>query len=141
LLDQDTTGGNPQREYLRMVRDSGESLLAIVDDILDFSKIEAGRMRLELADFSLRDVDGNTMKSLSIRAHNKRLELACHVALDVPDDLVGDPHRIRQILFNLVGNAIKFTEQGEVLLDVSLEDSTPEEVLLHFVVHDTGIGV
>ena len=140
LLDHDI--GSTQREYLRMVRDAGESLLAIVDDILDFSKIEAGKLRLEQIGFSLRDVVGNTMKSLALRAHHKRLELACHIALDVPDELVGDPHRLRQILFNLVGNAIKFTEKGEVLLDVSIaEGSQANSVRLHFVVHDTGIGV
>src|SRR5690348_2863103 len=115
--------GATQREYLRMVRDAGESLLAIVEDILDFSKIEAGKLRPEKIDFSLRDAVGNTMKSLALRAHHKRLELACHIGLDVPDNLCGDPLRLRQVLFNLVGNAIKFTEHGEVLLDISLEDS------------------
>lgn len=139
LLDHDI--GSTQREYLRMVRDAGESLLAIVDDILDFSKIEAGKLRLEQTDFSLRDVVGNTMKSLALRAHHKQLELACHIALDVPDELKGDPHRLRQILFNLVGNAVKFTEQGEVLLDVCVDESAADAVRLHFVVHDTGIGV
>ena len=139
LLDDEPT--STQREYLRMVRDSGESLLALVDDILDFSKIEAGRLRLEQVPFSLRDLAGGTMKSLAVRAHNKHLELACRVALDVPDEIVGDPHRVRQVLFNLVGNAIKFTQQGEVLLDVSAEETTAEAVTLHFIVHDTGIGV
>ena len=139
LLDHET--GVTQREYLRMVRDAGESLLAVVEDILDYSKIEAGKLLLEQINFSLRDEVGNTMKSLALRAHHKRLELACHIGLDVPDDLEGDPHRLRQVLFNLVGNALKFTERGEVLLDVTLERQTDDEIELHFVVRDTGIGV
>ncbi|MFO0918023.1 MAG: response regulator [Planctomycetaceae bacterium] len=130
-----------EREYLRMVRESGEALLAIVDDVLDFSKIEAGKLRLEQTGFSLRDLVGNTMKSLALRAHRKQLELACHIARDVPDALMGDPHRLRQVLFNLAGNAVKFTEHGEIVLEVTLEDSTADGVQLHFVVRDTGIGI
>lgn len=137
----DTEQRDAEREYLRMVRESGEALLAIVDDVLDFSKIEAGKLRLEQTTFSLREVVGNTMKSLALRAHRKQLELACHIAREVPDALLGDPHRLRQILFNLAGNAIKFTEHGEIVLEVTLDESAADVVQLHFVIHDTGIGI
>ena len=92
------------------------SLLTLINDILDLSKIEAGKLDLEAIDFSLHESLGNTMKALALRAHKKRLELACHIAPDVPEALVGDPGRLRQVVVNLVGNAIKFTESGEVVV-------------------------
>ena len=116
----DTSLSSEQQEYMRMVHQSAESLLAVIDDILDFSKIEAGRLDLDREVFELRESLGDTMKTLAVRAHNKHLELACHVALDVPERLEGDIGRLRQIVVNLVGNAIKFTDQGEVVLDVSM---------------------
>lgn len=139
LLDTDL---NPtQREYMTMVQESGESLLAVINDILDFSKIEAGRFDLDQAAFHLRENLGDTMKSLAVRAHHKRLELAFHLAPEVPDTIVGDRYRLRQIIVNLVGNAIKFTDEGEVVVDVNVESQSERDVLLHFVVRDTGIGI
>ena len=107
-----------QRRYLELVKSSADSLLMIVNDILDFSKIEAGKLELDAIPFSLRDRLGDAMKTLALRAHRKGLELACRYADRVPDSLVGDPGRLGQIIINLVGNAIKFTEQGEVVLSV-----------------------
>jgi len=130
-----------QREYLQMVLDASDALLGVINDILDFSKIEAGKLELSPVPFRLRDSLGDTMKSLAFRAHTQDLELACRFAPDVPDTLVGDPGRLRQIIVNLVGNAIKFTDAGEVVLDVSLEDEREEEVVLKFTVSDTGIGI
>lgn len=133
-----------QREYLRIVQESGESLLAVINDILDFSKIEAGRLSLEETSFDLREMVGDTMKSLAVRAHKKHLELACHVAPAIPQLVIGDPTRLRQVILNLVGNAIKFTEAGEVVLDISLslKPAQSEDLLrLHFEVRDTGIGI
>ncbi len=140
-LVRDTELTATQREYLGMVQESGESLLAVINDILDFSKIEAGKMSLEEVPFNLREVLGDTMKSLALRAHRKRLELACHVAPDVPFAVAGDPHRLRQIVVNLVGNAIKFTEVGEVVLDVAVQELSEDGLVLHFRVQDTGIGI
>jgi len=138
-LDTDLTA--EQHEYLMMVRESADSLLTVINDILDFSKIEVGKLALDLIDFRLRDSLGSTMKALALRAHQKGLELAFRVPPEVPDELVGDPTRLRQILLNLVGNAIKFTEQGEVILRVELESQSDEEARLHFAVTDTGIGI
>lgn len=140
-LVRDSELNASQREYLGMVQESGESLLSVINDILDFSKIEAGKLNLESISFNLRELLGDTMKSLALRAHRKKLELACHVAPIVPTAVDGDPHRLRQIVVNLVGNAIKFTEQGEVILDVDLEEVTDQELTLHFRVTDTGIGI
>jgi len=147
-LALDTELTPEQREYLEMVKASADSLLRVINDILDFSKIEAGKLELDSIDFRLRDSLGDTMKTLAVRAHKKGLELACHIPPDVPDALVGDPGRLRQIVVNLVGNAIKFTEQGEVVLHVEVErpdghspTKTDEEVCLHFTVKDTGIGI
>ncbi|MEK6260231.1 MAG: response regulator [Planctomycetota bacterium] len=140
-LVRDTELTVTQREYLGMVQESGESLLAVINDILDFSKIEAGKLSLEEVPFNLREVLGDTMKSLALRAHRKRLELACHVAPDVPFAVEGDPHRLRQIVINLVGNAIKFTEAGEVVLDVAVQQQVDGNLMLHFRVQDTGIGI
>ena len=140
-LVRDTDLNPTQREYLAMVQESGESLLGVINDILDFSKIEAGKLSLERVSFNLREMLGDTMKSLALRAHRKRLELACHVAHGVPAAVEGDPHRLRQIVVNLVGNAIKFTERGEVVLDVEVESTSGDELILHFRVTDTGIGI
>jgi signal transduction histidine kinase/DNA-binding response OmpR family regulator/ligand-binding sensor domain-containing protein len=114
----DTKLTSEQRDYLEMVKTSADSLLVIINDILDFSKIEAGKLDLEFINFNLRDSLGDTMRTLAIRAHQKGLELAYHVLPEVPDALVGDPGRVRQIIVNLVGNAIKFTERGEVVVEV-----------------------
>ena len=130
-----------QHEYLAMVKTSGETLLTVINDILDFSKIEAGRLDLNPIDFDLRDALGDTLKTLSLRAHQRALELALHVASDVPYKVKGDPTRLRQIIVNLVSNAIKFTEQGEVVLHVSLESEGKGELRLLFRVADTGIGI
>ena len=130
-----------QREYLTLVKTSGETLLTVINDILDFSKIEAGRLDLSPIDFELRDSLGDTLKTLSLRAHEKGLELALHVAHDVPYRVEGDPTRLRQIVVNLVGNAIKFTDHGEVVLHVRMESQTEEELFLHFTVTDTGAGI
>ena len=139
LLDGELTP--TQREYLAMVKDSGESLLSVINDILDFSKIEAGRFDLDHASFDLRESLGDTVKSLALRAHRKHLELACHVRPDVPEFVVGDRYRLRQIIVNLVGNAIKFTDVGEVVVDVSCDSRTDDTIVLHLVVRDTGIGI
>jgi len=130
-----------QREFLRTARDSGEALLSVVNDILDFSKIEAGKLTLDCSPFDLRESLGDTMRSFAIRAHQQRLELACFIHPEVPRIVVGDYNRLRQIIVNLVGNAIKFTETGEVSLEVTLESRSEKDVGLHFVVADTGIGV
>lgn len=137
----DTNLDAVQRDYLEVVREAGNSLLLLINDILDFSKIEAGRLELESVPFGLRERLGDVMKSVALRAHSKGLELACHIQPDIPDALVSDPNRLGQIIVNLVGNATKFTEQGEIILDVSVERKTDREVLLHFVVSDTGIGI
>ncbi len=130
-----------QHEYLSMVRDASDSLLEIINDILDFSKIEAGRLELSRAPFRLREGLGDTLKTLAVRAADKELELASRIAPDVPERLIGDLGRLRQIVINLVGNAVKFTEKGEVVLEVELQDRSGDQVTLHFVVHDTGIGI
>jgi signal transduction histidine kinase/DNA-binding response OmpR family regulator len=140
-LTLDTELTREQREYLTIVKTSADSLLSLLNDILDFSKIEAGKLELESIDFSLRDSLDNTMKALSIRAQQKGLELAYNISPDVPDTLVGDPTRLRQLIVNLVGNAIKFTPEGEVVVRVERVEETDKDALLHFSVHDTGIGI
>jgi PAS domain S-box-containing protein len=140
-LALDTELTDEQREYLHMVKASADSLLGVINDILDFSKIEAGKLDLDVVPFPLRDTLGDTMKTLALRAHKKDLELACHVLPDVPDTLLGDPGRLRQIVVNLVGNAIKFTESGEVVIRVEKSSRSNGEVALHFSVRDTGIGI
>ena len=133
---------NPdQFEYLNTVKSSAETLLTIINDILDFSKIEAGKLSLDPIEFNLRRHLGQTMKALAIRAHQKGLELACSIPPDVPEFVIGDPTRIRQILVNLVGNAIKFTSQGEIVLGVKQESLDVGGAVLHFSVSDTGIGI
>jgi PAS domain S-box-containing protein len=139
LLDSELPG--QQREYLRMVQDSAEALLAIINDILDFSKIEAGKLELEETPFELRERLGDAMKSLAVRAHGKGLELLCRFAPETPEFLVGDHNRLRQIVVNLVGNAIKFTQQGEIAVDVEVLAQEAENVELRFSVRDTGIGI
>ena len=139
LLDTQLT--QSQREYLRMVYESGELLLTLLNDILDFSKIEAGRLELDCAPFEIRESLGNTLKSLALRAHNKGLELAISIEHDVPKVLVGDVVRLRQIVVNLVGNAIKFTAVGEVVLNVRCESRIQDQSTLVFSVSDTGIGI
>ena len=130
-----------QREYLNMAKVSADSLLSLINDILDFSKIEAGKLEIDAMEFHLGDSLGDTMKTLSLRAHQKGLELAYDLQPDVPDGLVGDPGRLRQIIVNLVGNAIKFTEHGEVIVYVDVESRTTEDIQLHFTITDTGIGI
>ncbi len=130
-----------QRHYVGVARDSAETLLSLLNDILDFSKIEAGRMELEQVPFVLGDVVVDSTRMLAARAAEKDLELACRVATDVPHEIVGDPSRLRQIVVNLVGNAIKFTERGEVFVSVWLESSAQRQADLHFAVQDTGIGI
>jgi two-component system sensor histidine kinase/response regulator len=130
-----------QRDYIRTARESAEALLIIIDDILDVSKIEAGRLTLDRTPFQLRDTVEDAVKLLAPRATEKGLELACHVSPDVPETAVGDPGRLRQVIVNLVGNAVKFTHAGEVMVDVSVERLTADEVTLRFSVTDTGIGI
>lgn len=140
-LALETNLSSEQREYLTTVKASSDALLTLLNDILDFSKIEAGKLEIDPVDFELRNGIGDTLNTLAVRAHNKGLELAYRVANDVPDALIGDLHRLRQIIINLVGNSIKFTDQGEVVLTVEINEQTDEEVLLHFAVTDTGIGI
>ena len=138
-LDSDLT--REQREHLSMVKTSADSLLHLINDILDFSKIEAGMLELDPTPFALRGSIGATAQLLGLRAHEKGLELICQIDPKVPDGLIGDAQRLRQILTNLVGNAIKFTERGEVTLRVEVEDERAGTVCLHFSVRDTGIGI
>ena len=140
-LALDTELSPEQREYLKTVLSSAEALLMLINDILDFSKIEAGKLDLDSIDFKLRDVLGDATHTLALRAHKKQLELACHVVPDVPDHLIGDPGRLRQVVVNLIGNAIKFTEEGEVVLRVELDSKSDDSALLHLSVSDTGIGI
>ena len=137
----DTQLSPEQTEYLNMVTSSADSLLQVINDILDFSKIEAGKLDLDPVHFKLRDTLNVTLKPMSLRAEQKGLELACHVHPDVPEDLYGDPLRLRQVLLNLVGNALKFTEKGEVVVEVSVASGPGQEVSLHFSVRDTGVGI
>lgn len=139
VLDTDLT--KEQRDNLGLVRLSAESLLTVLNDILDFSKIEAGKLEFESIPFDLRESLGEAMQTLSFRAHQKGLELIYEVEPDVPESLISDPGRIRQILINLVGNAIKFTERGEILVSVIQESDQEKNVRLRFSVADTGIGI
>jgi PAS domain S-box-containing protein len=146
-LTLDTNLTHEQRDYLGMIKSSADALLIVINDILDFSKIEAGKLSLDKVDFDLRETVEETMKTLALRAHQKNLELACHFSPGVPEALIGDPARLRQVLINLVGNAIKFTHAGEVVVEVSLLEgaarpsTTPPTTELHFAVRDTGIGI
>jgi light-regulated signal transduction histidine kinase (bacteriophytochrome)/CheY-like chemotaxis protein len=138
-LETDLT--REQSEFLGMVKSSAESLLSLINDILDFSKIEAGKLDFEAIDFMLRDTLDDTIKVLGLRAQEKGIELACDILPDVPDGLVGDPTRLRQIVMNLVGNALKFTDAGEVVVKVEVEEEKDDDAILHFAVRDTGIGI
>jgi signal transduction histidine kinase/DNA-binding response OmpR family regulator len=130
-----------QRGYLMMLKSSGNSLLGVINDILDFSKIESGKLELDPVEFHLRDVVGEALRGFALLADEKGLELAYCVDPEVPDRVLGDSGRLRQVLLNLVGNAIKFTPQGEVIVRVALDDSADRELSLHFAVADTGIGI
>jgi two-component system sensor histidine kinase/response regulator len=140
-LALDTELDPSQREYLNAVKYSADSLLTVINDILDFSKIEVGKLSLDPIEFNLRDHLGQAMKILAARAHEKGLELACFVPPELPDFVLGDPVRLRQVILNLIGNAIKFTEKGEVVLRVELESQDSAGMSLHFAVSDTGIGI
>jgi PAS domain S-box-containing protein len=130
-----------QREYLTTIKDSADALLALINDLLDFSKIEARKFELDKRDFNLRDTLEDTVRLLAPRAHQKDLELGCHIQVDLPDRVFGDPIRLRQIVINLVGNAIKFTDKGEVMLYVERKSQSESSLDLHFFVSDTGIGI
>ncbi len=130
-----------QGEYLLLIDQSADSLLVLLNDILDFSKIEAGKLELESIPFQLRETMGDTLQALEIRAADKGLELAGHIPAEISENLIGDPGRLRQIVVNLVGNAIKFTETGEVVMDIEVESETDETVRLHCWVTDTGEGI
>src|SRR5690348_910340 len=142
-LALDTPLNHEQREYLQLVRSSADSLLRIINDVLDFSKIEAGRLDLDQTDIELPELVNQTLKALAVRAHKKGLELSSRIAPEVPQMLSGDPDRVRQILVNLVGNAIKFTQKGGVVVDVGLDTNGLEAdpYRLHLIVRDTGIGI
>ena len=129
-----------QREYLELLKGSGESLLRVINDILDFSKIESGKLQLDVREFNLEDCIDETMKPLAVLAHQKGLELGYHIEGN-PEFMIGDSGRLRQILVNLVGNAIKFTEQGEIVVFARCEALAENEIEVHFSVSDTGIGV
>jgi len=140
-LALETTLTREQREYLDTVKSSSEALLVVINDILDFSKIEAGRIDLEAVEFDLRDCLESALRTISVRADEKGLELLCEVAPEVPEVVKGDAGRLRQVVINLVGNAIKFTEVGEVALRVQADAQEGDNGLLHFTVSDTGIGI
>ncbi|HMC63474.1 MAG TPA: response regulator, partial [Gemmataceae bacterium] len=140
----DTELSQEQREFLQIARSSARSLLTVINDVLDLTNLEAGKLTLEASDFSLRHSLGDLLRALAVRAQEKGLDLAFRVSPDVPDGLVGDPARLRQVIINLVDNAIKFTERGEIVVDVSMsagQGPSPVEVELQFSVADTGIGI
>jgi len=137
----DTSLAPQQREYLTTVQRAGEALLLLINDLLDFSKIEAGKLELRPTTFDLRESLGDTMKSLAVRAHQRGLELVSNISPLVPTIVEADETRLRQVIINLVGNAIKFTEEGEVILVVNCEQQTERDALLRFEVRDTGIGI
>jgi len=138
-LDTDLTA--EQRGYLSLAKSSADSLLTLINDILDFSRVEAGRLEFECIDFNLRECVETAVKAMALRAQENGLELNIHMGSDVPEALIGDPGRLRQIIVNLVGNAIKFTDKGEVTVDIRRESTDPQNALLHFAVTDTGIGI
>jgi PAS domain S-box-containing protein len=138
-LDTDLTP--EQRDYLNTVKTSADALLTLINDILDFSKIEAGKLELEPIDFALRDALADMLNTLANRAHSKGLELIYDVPSEVHDALIGDVYRVRQVIVNLVGNAIKFTERGEIVVSVAQVERTDADTTLHFTVRDTGIGI
>ena len=138
-LDTDLTA--EQRDYLGMVRKSADSLLTIINDILDFSKIEAGKLELHETEFRLQDLLADAIRPLAVRAHQKKLEMVFQILPGVPEVVVCDPARLRQILFNLVGNATKFTDHGEIALTVECEARDAQAATLHFAIRDTGVGI
>ena len=138
-LDTDLT--SEQREYLEMAKSSADALLVVINDILDFSKVEAGKLELDFIEFNLRDTLEESARSLAVRAHQKGLELTCEVAAAVPETLVGDPNRLRQVVVNLIGNAIKFTPEGEIGIQAAVESVSDGQITLQIVVRDTGIGI
>ncbi len=140
-LALDTSLTATQREYLQTAHSSAESLLTIINDLLDFAKIESGKFELDYHDFSLRESLGDTIRTLGVRADQKGIELACQFDPELPDHFVGDSTRLRQVVVNLVANAIKFTEKGEVVLRIKLDSRTDNTATLHFTVSDTGIGM
>ena len=140
-LALDTSLSLEQREYLAMVKSSADALLVILNDILDFSKIEMGKLELDQIPFSVRDHLADLLKPLALRAEQKDLELVAHVLPDVPSVAVGDPGRLRQVLVNLVGNAIKFTERGQILVQIEAETRSADAAVLHYFVSDSGIGI
>ncbi len=140
-LALDTDLAPEQREYIQMVKSSADSLLRVINDILDFSKIEAGKMELNPEPFSLRITLSEILKTLSIRAHKKGIEMLMDVSADVPEKIIGDATRLRQIMINLLGNSIKFTEHGEVGVQVQIASRAEDSAMVHFIVHDTGIGI
>ncbi|MEM1070027.1 MAG: CHASE3 domain-containing protein, partial [Planctomycetota bacterium] len=140
-LALDTNLDAEQRQYLNTVKSSADALLNIINDVLDFSKIEAGKLELDRIEFALRDSLADMLNTLATRAHGKNLELAFHVPPDVHDALVGDVYRLRQVIVNLVGNAIKFTERGEIVVRVEQISREADQIELEFSVHDTGIGI
>ena len=140
-LALDTGLDSEQRDYLETAKESADALLTIINDILDFSKIEAGKMRLETVPFSLRESLAQTLKPLALRAQQKGLELDLRVDPQVVDMVAGDPARLRQIIVNLVGNAVKFTRSGGVTLSVQTESQDYEHVTIQFTVKDTGVGI
>src|SRR5580692_6774116 len=137
----DTELNQEQRDYLTTVKASADNLLSVINDVLDFSKIEAGRLELDAIRFDLRGNLEGAAKSLAFRAHEKGVELICDIPSEVPDYAIGDPGRVRQIVINLLANAIKFTEHGEVVLGASVESRTADILQLHFTIRDTGIGI
>jgi len=139
VLDTELTG--EQREHLEILKASADALLDIINEILDFSKIDAGKLDLDLIDFNLRDILETTAKAFSLAAHAKGIEITCEVQPEVPELIVADPTRLRQIIVNLMGNAIKFTERGEVAVTVALDSAEDENLKLHFTVRDTGLGI
>src|SRR5574343_670175 len=140
-LSPDTALTEEQREYLGIVKSSSEALLTIINDILDFSKIEAGKLLVEHISFNLPRVVSEAVKTLAMRAHEKHLELVCEIAREVSQHVIGDPSRLRQVLLNLLGNAIKFTERGEIGIHISPARTGGERVLIQCAVRDTGIGI
>ncbi len=139
LLDTELTP--EQREYTEIIHKSSDALLTVINDILDFSRVEAGKLELEFINFELRKSIEEIMDLLAIKAHQKGIELNCLFNFDIPFLLRGDPYRLRQVLVNLIGNAIKFTEKGEVILEINLEKESDKDITLHFSVSDTGPGI
>ncbi len=140
-LLEGTELSSQQREYVSLIIKSADTLLGLINDILDFSKIEAGGLELETVPFRLRDILGDTLQSMSLRAAESGLELTYHIPPEVPDRLLGDPLRLRQVVINLVGNAIKFTPSGEVVVDLRLESKSDSAARVVFEVRDTGVGI